>query len=73
MPLALHYSVMPMIVSLLGACAFRVVWIFTIFAREHSLPILYVSYPISWLLTAFVHFICLMIVWQSVKKRLEEA
>lgn len=69
----LGYSVMPMIVSLLGACAFRVVWIFTIFAREHSLPILYISYPISWLLTAFVHFICLMIVWRSVKKRLEEA
>lgn len=68
----LGYSVMPMIVSLLGACAFRVVWIFTVFAYNHSLPILYVSYPISWALTATVHFTCLMIIWKGVKKRLEE-
>ena len=49
---------MPMIVSLTGACLFRVIWIFTIFAIDHSLFVLYISYPISWILTFIVHFIC---------------
>lgn len=57
----LGYSVIPMIVSLMGACAFRVVWIYTIFAHYHTLRSLYVSYPISWIITAVCHAICLAI------------
>jgi len=45
------YSVIPMIISLLGACAFRVIWIFTIFTEIRTLECLYVSYPISWTVT----------------------
>lgn len=58
----LGYAIMPMIVSLLGACVFRIVWIYTIFQWNRSLETLYASYPISWALTAFVHFICFLIV-----------
>ena len=54
---ALGKSVTPMIVSLLGSCAFRIVWIYTVFAATRSLDLLYISYPISWLLTAGTHFI----------------
>lgn len=56
------YGIMPMIVSLLGACVFRVVWIYTIFAWMPTLTVLYLSYPISWALTAAVHVICFLIV-----------
>lgn len=52
------YSVMPMIVSLLGACAFRIIWIFTVFQIVNTPECLYVSYPISWILTFCVHMIC---------------
>jgi len=52
------YSVMPMIVSLTGACLFRVVWILTVFAANPTLDILYVSYPISWALTFGTHLLC---------------
>lgn len=52
------YSIMPMIVSLAGACVFRVIWIMTIFQKYHTLNILYSSYPISWVLTFSVHFLC---------------
>ncbi|MGN1370212.1 MAG: MATE family efflux transporter [Aristaeellaceae bacterium] len=52
------YSVMPMLVSLTGACLFRVVWILTVFAAHRSLDVLYVSYPISWALTFGVHMLC---------------
>ena len=52
------YSVMPMLVSLTGACLFRVVWILTVFAAIPTLDVLYVSYPISWALTFGVHMLC---------------
>lgn len=54
-------SVLPMIVSLTGACAFRVFWIFTIFQWSRSLTTLYLSYPVSWVITAVAHIICFMI------------
>ncbi len=54
------FSIMPMIVSLIGVCVFRIGWILTIFAmpQYHTLEILYVSYPISWSLTFAVHLGC---------------
>ena len=54
------------IVSLIGSCLFRVVWIFTVFAARPTLGIIYVSYPISWAMTALIHFLCS----NSVRKRL---
>ena len=47
----LGYSIAPMIVSIMVACVFRLVWIYTIFKAYHTLNILYISYPISWFIT----------------------
>ena len=52
------YSMMPMLISLTGACLFRVIWIFTVFQMNHSLFVLYISYPISWILTLTAQLIC---------------
>ena len=52
------YSVIPMLISLTGACLFRVIWIFTVFQMNHSLFVLYISYPISWILTLSAQMIC---------------
>ncbi len=65
-------AVLPMVVSLLGACGFRIIWIFTVFSRHRSLWVLYVSYPVSWTLTALVHTICFMIVFSAHKRRARE-
>ena len=58
----LGYSIMPMLVSMVGACVFRVIWIFTIFRMYHTLTSLYVSYPISWILTVIAHMVCYFII-----------
>ncbi len=63
------YGVMPMLVSLTGACLFRVVWIMTVFKAHHSLEVLYVSYPISWGLTFAVHLLCFVIVYRRMLRR----
>ena len=56
------YSFLPMIVSLIGACGLRVVWIFTVFQWHRSLFTLYLSYPITWTITALAHMACWYVV-----------
>jgi len=68
----LGYSIMPMIVSLLGACAFRIAWISVFFQMEqyHTIDTVYVAYPISWTLTLTVHIICYCIVKLRFRNRI---
>ena len=63
------YSIMPMIVSLTGACALRIVWIMTIFQMNPTLSTLFLSYPVSWFVTALAHFICYLIVHHRFMKK----
>ena len=46
-------SVEPMIISLLGACGSRLLWVFLILPLNRTLTMLYWSYPVSWALTFF--------------------
>lgn len=55
-------SVVPTVVSLIGACGFRVVWIFTVFRRFPTLQTLYLSYPISWILTTCAHLVIFFLI-----------
>lgn len=71
-------STMPMIVSILGVCGIRIMWILLIFynltdfVHTSDLAYLYVSYPISWIATFITHFICYLIVSKKVFKSFNE-
>ena len=65
----LGYSVLPMVVSLVGSCLLRLVWIATIFQLNRTPFMLYISYPISWVLTAAVHLACLLVVRHKMKNK----
>jgi putative MATE family efflux protein len=67
------YSVLPMIVSFIGACLLRIVWIFTVFRCSRTLPTLYLSYPISWVLTLSVHVLCFVILYRKLLKTTRKA
>ena len=56
------FSAMPTVVSMLGACGIRVIWVYTVFAAFHTLEVLYMAYIISWTVTAGAHFICYLCV-----------
>lgn len=60
---------LPMFVSALGACVLRIVWIATIFQWNHQLPVLYFSYPVSWVVTAVTHLICFIIIFKKISRR----
>lgn len=51
----LGHSIVPMIVSMVGACGVRLLWVATIFQTYHTPQMLYLSYPVSWLITGGVH------------------
>jgi Na+-driven multidrug efflux pump len=61
-------STTSMVVSLIGACAMRVVWVYTIFAEFRTPGSLYISYPISWLATAIVLYICYAVILKRIEK-----
>ena len=56
----LGYSVMPMLVSLIGACGLRLIWIATVFQipEFHTIQTVYWSYPVSWSITFLAHLAC---------------
>ena len=53
-------TIAPMIISVLGACALRIFWIYCILPFDRTLQMLYISYPVSWAITAAVHGACLV-------------
>ena len=59
-------SAVPMILSIIGTVGTRIVWIFWIFPYHRSLDILFLSYPVSWILTILMQVICFFIVRKSV-------
>ncbi|MFR5780357.1 MAG: MATE family efflux transporter [Oscillospiraceae bacterium] len=62
-------SITPTLISLTGACALRIVWIYTIFASTHSLFMLYLSYPVSWLVTYIANLVCFAVTYRRWKCR----
>lgn len=63
------YSVGPMIMSLIGACGLRLVWIATVFQipQFHNISTVYVSYPITWAITLLAQL--LLYVYASKKMK----
>ena len=59
-------SVLPMFTSLIGACGLRILWIYTIFQWDRTLPVLFLSYPVTWLITALAHTVCCIIVYRRI-------
>ncbi len=54
------YSTTPTVVSLMGACALRLLWVFTVFQipEYHTQTVLFMSYPITWSVTFLAHMGC---------------
>ncbi len=69
----LGYSVIPMIITLIGACVLRIIWILTVcqMPEYHYPELVYVSYPVTWAITAVAQIICYVIITKKIKKTIE--
>lgn len=65
-------STIPMIVTVFGVCGIRLIWVYTAFALNKTLTMLYISYPISWLVTLLLHFVSFALVNRKVSKQFKE-
>ncbi|MCM1505999.1 MAG: MATE family efflux transporter [Ruminococcus flavefaciens] len=64
-------SILPMIISVVGVCVFRIVWIYTIFRipKYHTLQSLYISYTISWSITFLTELIIFIVLLKKFRKK----
>ena len=69
----LGYSMLSAAVTFVGACVFRIIWVYTVFASVGTLESLYVSYPISWILSTAAHIVCYYIIRKKPFKATLEA
>ncbi|MGN8963214.1 MATE family efflux transporter [Bariatricus sp. HCP28S3_D3] len=63
------FSAAPMMLSIVGTVGTRIVWIFGIFPRYRSLSVLFISYPVSWILTIAMQVVCFFIVRRKVHEK----
>lgn len=68
----LGHSFLPMIITLIGACGIRILWIKTIFevSKFHTCEMIFISYPISWIVTfiaLFISFLFIIKKWKMQK------
>ena len=63
------YSAVPMVLSVIGTVGTRIVWVFGIFPNHRSLSILFVSYPVSWIITIVLQVVCFYFVRKRVHQK----
>lgn len=64
-------SLLPMIFAIVAVCGVRILWIYTFFAAQRTLAMLFISYPVSWLAAVAMHLCTFIFVSKKVKKELK--
>ena len=64
-------SVLPTIISLVGACGLRIIWLLTLFRIPafHTTTMIYITYPISWTVTLSAQFILFLYTYNKLIKK----
>lgn len=63
-----------MLTNIFGICIYRIGWVYTVFRipRFHTADTLFISYPISWILTFFIMFVWFKLNWEKVVQKEEQ-
>lgn len=61
-------TVLPTIFVVLGSCIFRIFWVYTVFAQIHTIPVLYLVFPTSWIITAVAEIIYFIVIYRKTCK-----
>ena len=65
----LGHSTLPAVVTFLGCCVLRIVWIYTYFAHAPSVARLFAVYPVSWIFTTAVHLVCFLMIRRQMRAK----
>lgn len=64
-------SLVPMMISVLGVCGIRLLWIATVFQAYHTTDCLYLSYGVSWTITFIAQFAAFWIIYKKQRRKAE--
>ncbi len=56
------YSVVPMVLSIIGTVGVRIIWIYGFFPNHRDIKFLFLSYPLSWIATIIMQSICYLVI-----------
>lgn len=65
----LGYSILPTVLTVIGSCVFRIIWVFTLFRAVGSFQSLIIVYPVSWIFTGTMVIIAYAIVRHRMQKQ----
>ena len=67
-------AISPMVVSVLGICGLRILWVSTVFQMPqfHTPGWLFVSYPISWVVTFAAELVLYLVIYRRYAKKCRE-
>ena len=57
---------LPLFVSAIGVSATRFIWMYTAFKLYPTLEVLFLSFPISWIITSAIHWLCIVVILRKV-------
>ena len=67
---SIGYSFRALIITFLGSCVLRIVWVYTVFPIFNDVRALYAVFPVSWFITAATLFIMFFLCYKKEKKML---
>ncbi|MCQ2462660.1 MAG: MATE family efflux transporter [Clostridia bacterium] len=56
------HSAVPMILSIIGTVGVRIVWIYGFFPEHRDIKFLFISYPLSWIVTIILQSVCYLVI-----------
>lgn len=69
----LGYSTMTAFNSLLGACGFRMIWVFLVLPQNRLPEVLFLCWPISWVVVITMHVVCFLVVRKKAIKKMYQS
>lgn len=66
---SIGYSFYSLIVTFVGSCLLRIVWVYTVFANVRELEVLYMVFPVSWFVTGLTLIVMFLLCYKKEKKR----
>ncbi len=62
----LGHTLIPTAIIIMGSCIFRIIWIFTVFARFHTILVLFMVFPVSWIITGAAEIAYFFILYRKI-------
>ena len=62
------YSLVPTLISVIGVCVLRIVWIYTVFRQIYTIRALYLCYPVTWVVSVIAMHVAYIIIRKKMQK-----